>query len=227
MGASRRGREVRKAECSGKARVLDMNTQTLNPSPEASGMGAADLSLRRLALPHRRLPVPQLPRWAAPMKKKYRTINRILKCGLGLMICVLWTGCASQSYQVVHFPDQGTSVEDAKKGRIYLMRHTSSISIPSRTRLVIVYDGDQEIGTVGNFGFLCWEREPGQAVITFPPYRAPPFVLTIEKDKTYYIQVRLKPMVNAPGSPLEVTRVLDEATGRKELGSCKAPNVTE
>jgi hypothetical protein len=172
-------------------------------------------------------PVAVPGRSAAPMEKIYRTINRFLKCGLGLMICVLSTGCASQSYQVVHFPNQGTSVEDAKKGRIYLMRQTSSISIPSRTRLMIVYDGDQEIGTVGNYGFLCWEREPGQAVITFPPYSAPPFVLTIEKDRTYFIQVRVKPMVNAPGSPLEVTQVLDEATGKKELSSCKAPNVTK
>ena len=161
------------------------------------------------------------------MEKKYRTMNRFLMCGLGFMISVLLTGCTFQSFQVVHFPNQSMPVENAEKGRIYLMRQTSSMNIPSRTRLMIVYDGNQEIGTVGNYGFLCWEREPGQAVITFPPYHAPPFVLTVEKDRTYFIQVRVKPIAVAPASPLEVHEILDEATGKKELSSCKAPSVTK
>lgn len=77
-----------------------------------------------------------------------------------LLIPLLLSGCAS-SDQYVHFPDQGKTVEDPHKGRIYVIR-------PGLTGLGIfsdISDGGEAIGCTSRGGFLCWERAPGETTI--------------------------------------------------------------
>src|SRR5262245_6355193 len=95
--------------------------------------------------------------------------DRFRRCFPGLLALVLVcaAGCVSQHQQFVRFPAQDKPIEDPEKGRIYVLRKPWLWNLASRITLVKVCDGDATIGSIaGHRGFLCWEREPGQARIS-------------------------------------------------------------
>src|SRR5262249_13942170 len=93
--------------------------------------------------------------------------NRFVGFLLGLLTLSHVSGCVSQHQQRAHFPTQDKTIEDQEKGRIYVMRKPWLWNLASQMALVKVRDGDVEIGSIaGHRGFLCWEREPGQASIS-------------------------------------------------------------
>lgn len=71
----------------------------------------------------------------------------------------LISGCTSWHAQYVPFPNQTRDIEDVRKARIYVIRNNPSLSLPSRTVRVYVYDGDKKIGVIsGRHGYLCWDE---------------------------------------------------------------------
>src|ERR1700710_3041767 len=87
-------------------------------------------------------------------------MNRIY-CLASCIVTLLFAGCAS-SVQYVHQPDLSKKIEDASKGRIYVMRPSGFGYNVSMN----VLDGGNLIGKTGPKGFLCWEREPGDVIIS-------------------------------------------------------------
>src|SRR3954469_15863652 len=79
----------------------------------------------------------------------------------GCLCAVLLTGCAG-TRQYVRLPDQSKKVEDASKGRIYVMRPASLGAAISMN----VSDDGKPIGHTGPKGFLCWERPTGETIVS-------------------------------------------------------------
>src|SRR5215831_16521262 len=93
--------------------------------------------------------------------------DRFRRCFPGLLILVCAAGCVSQHQQLVHFPAQDKPIEDSEKARIYVMRKPWLWNMASHMAIVTVRDGEETIGSIaGHRGYLCWEREPGQARIS-------------------------------------------------------------
>lgn len=162
-------------------------------------------------------------------------MNRFLKFAVGLLILALFSACVSQHRQRVHFPDQDKLIENAQKGRIYVIRHPWLWNIASHMALVSIYDGDMEIGSIaGHRGFLSWERDPGQAAIACVPGPGQ-VTVTVESGKVYYVLQHLVPdwatnnYLTPPGGEGLSSRLelVDEETGRKELSKAKPPNYTQ
>ena len=148
---------------------------------------------------------------------------------LGILILVFLSGCVSQHRQIVHFPDQQKSVEDPEKARIYVIRHPWLWNLASHMALVTICDEGLEIGTIaGHRGFLCWERKPGQAMISCLGDNG--ITVTFEKGKVYYFLQHLEPVwqphaITFPGTGemASMLELVDEAKGRKELSRCAPP----
>ena len=133
------------------------------------------------------------------------------------VICLLFTGCASNQ-QFVHFPDQTKVVEDPSKGRIYVMRPATfgaSISME-------VADDGKIVGSTGPHGFLCWEREPGDAVISSKSENTGAVKVNVQAGKVNYIFQHI-----AFGLFLDRNRldIVSEDEGKKVLKECNPPKV--
>jgi len=95
---------------------------------------------------------------------------------------LLLTGCLSAK-QYAAFPDQAKRVEDPAKGRIYVLR-------PSRINgleFIPISDGGKVIGQTTRWSYLCWEREPGETMITSSAEGVSQVALTVCPDNVYYI----------------------------------------
>jgi hypothetical protein len=131
------------------------------------------------------------------------------------LIPLLFTGCAS-SLQSAHFPDQAKIVEDPGKGRIYVIRPgLTGIGITTDVR-----DDGKLIGSTGPHGFLCWEREPGDATITCTAENVSEVQVAVQAGKVNYIVEQLDFGWITTSSRLEV--VSEDAAGIA-LKKCKPP----
>lgn len=80
-----------------------------------------------------------------------------------LLSClVALAACAARTYQRVPVPSQDVEVSSSSVSRIYLLRMREAKGFYRSAR---VEDNGREIGRIGNDGFLCWEREPGRALL--------------------------------------------------------------
>jgi hypothetical protein len=79
----------------------------------------------------------------------------------GCVAAVLFTGCAS-TRQYVGMPDQNQRVEDPTKARIYVIRPAA---VGGAIKMN-VSDGGQPIGATGPRSYLCWERPPGDTIVS-------------------------------------------------------------
>lgn len=138
-----------------------------------------------------------------------------------LAVCLgvsLLAGCAA-TQQFVHLPDQSKAVEDPGKGRIYVMR-------PSMFGVALqmtVSDGDTLIGRTGPHGFLCWEREPGETVVSCIDDNTNTVQVIVEAGKTTYIFEHLKPTWTGYGNEL---KIISEAEADDVMKHCKPPKLT-
>ena len=131
----------------------------------------------------------------------------------GCAATLLLAGCASTT-QYVPMPDQAKAVEDLSKGRIYLMRPSSLGSGVGMN----VSDGGNPIGSTGPKGYLCWEREPGDAVVSSTSENTSRVSLPVRPGSIHYIVQHIRMGIWIARTDLEV--VSDEQ-GRKELRKCK------
>ena len=153
-----------------------------------------------------------------------------LRAGVSLVAVLFLAACVS-TRQFVPFPDQSVPLEDPQKARIYLMRPTwlgSALAMK-------VSDGERAIGVTGPTAFLCWEREPGEVIVSSrTEFRSaiiagesrPPIFETLgivrldaQQSRTYYIVQHLRV---GGASKLEL---VEEAKGKRVLAKCHAPEV--
>jgi hypothetical protein len=130
---------------------------------------------------------------------------------------VLATGCAS-TRQFVPLPDQAQKIQDSSKGRIYVMRPASVGSAISMS----VSDGGKPIGSTGAHGFLCWEREPGDTIVTSTSEGASHAALSVQPGVVYYIFQHLRMGLLIARSELEI---VNEEKGRAVLKKCHPPKI--
>ena len=136
---------------------------------------------------------------------------------IALMGVVCGSGCVSTK-QFVPMPDQDAAVQDSSKARIYVLRPGAMASgIAMR-----VNDGETVIGKTGPNGYLCWEREPGEAEIRSKAENTSVVKLTVEQNQVYYI--RQQPY---PGFFIARNKIfcIDADKGKELLAKCKAPSV--
>jgi hypothetical protein len=130
---------------------------------------------------------------------------------------VLLTGCAS-TQQFVALPDQSKTVDDPAKGRIYVMRPATMGAAISMN----VSDGGKAIGRTGPHGYLCWERPPGDTIISSSSEGVSSNPLTVQAGLVYYFFQHLRMGVLIARSELEL---LDEQKGREVLKRCHPPKL--
>ena len=131
--------------------------------------------------------------------------------------CLFLMGCAS-TQQFVPFPEQTKTVEDSNKGRIYVMRPATfgaGISMD-------VSDGGIIIGSTGPHGFLCWEREPGQTVISSKAENTSAVNLPVKAGQVHYIFQHLRLGLVMARNEMEI---VSEEEGKKVLKQCSPPKL--
>lgn len=137
-----------------------------------------------------------------------------LSCSLAALILA---GCAG-SKQFVPMPDLSKAVEDPAKGRIYVMRSTSYGGAAGMN----IADGGNPIGNTGPKGFLCWEREPGDVIVSATAENTSRVSLAVRAGSIHYILQNIRMGIWMARTELEV---VDEGRGQQELKKCKPAKV--
>jgi hypothetical protein len=97
---------------------------------------------------------PTIARGAAAPRNSMRFTSFLLALTL--------TACAGPGRQSVPWPDEGSAVA-ADRCRVYVLREDVAAG---STRQVRVLDGEDEIGTLAEGQYLCWERRPVRGIGT-------------------------------------------------------------
>jgi hypothetical protein len=118
----------------------------------------------------------------------------------------------------VPFPDQTKTVEDSAKGRIYVIRPATVAATISMD----VSDGGIIIGSTGPHGFLCWEREPGDTVISSKAENTSAVNLPVKAGQVHYIFQHLSVVLGSARNRMEI---VTEEKGKKVLKQCKPPRL--
>jgi hypothetical protein len=143
-----------------------------------------------------------------------------MKPALALATCAValqLVGCAGTK-QFVPMPDQSKAIEDPSKGRIYLMRPSSYGGAVGMN----VADGGNPIGSTGPGGYLCWEREPGDVIVSSTAENTSRVSLPVRPGSIHYILQRIRMGIWMARTELEV---IDEEQAKKELKRCKPAKV--
>lgn len=130
-------------------------------------------------------------------------------------LAALLTGCASNQ-QFVHFPDQKVRVADPTKGRIYVVRPSAMAKAAS----IEVWDGNTHIGNTGSKSYLCWERPPGDAIISGKEENVSTVSLWVKTNSVYYIFQHLRMGWVAARNEMEV---ISEEKALPLLKKCEPP----
>jgi hypothetical protein len=130
---------------------------------------------------------------------------------------LLFAGCAS-THQYVPMPDQTKTVEDPSKGRIYVVRPAS---LGYAVSMNVSEDG-KPIGATGSHGFICWERPPGDSIVSSASEGVSQVPLTVDAGHVYYVFQHLRMGLLIARNELEL---VDEEKGRKALKNCHAARV--
>ena len=133
-----------------------------------------------------------------------------LSCSLAAL---LFAGCAG-SKQFVAMPDLTKPVADPAKGRIYLLRPSSSGGSVGMN----VADNGHPIGSTGPKGFLCWEREPGDVIVSSTAENTRRVSLPVRAGSIHYVLQNIRMGIWMARTELEV---IDAERGALELKKCK------
>jgi hypothetical protein len=131
----------------------------------------------------------------------------------------LFAGCAS-TQQFVPFPDQAKVVEDPSKGRIYVMRPSTAGAGISMD----VADDGKIIGSTGPHGFICWEREPGEIVVSSKAENTSAVKVNVQSDKVIYIFQHMELGWISARNRLDL---VTEDEGTKILKKCNPPKLIQ
>ena len=132
-----------------------------------------------------------------------------------LLFALLLAGCRMPQY--VPFPDQSMKVEDSSKARIYVIRPPMYWGSAVKMK---IYDGNEYIGKTKAGSYLCWERDPGEAVISGKASNRDELPIFCEAGEVYYVGQVVTPGVPFASNQLKIMR---EHDARKRLKACRAP----
>jgi len=136
---------------------------------------------------------------------------------IAALMLVIGAGCATTS-QSVAIPDLTREIENPEKGRIYVIRPTVfKFGISMR-----ITDNGRFVGFTGPNGYLCWEREPGEAEIACKAENTSKVSLDVNKGEIYYIRQHMQMGLLHARNKLEV---VNEEKGKEFLQKCKPPVV--
>jgi hypothetical protein len=135
------------------------------------------------------------------------------------IVAFLFTGCSS-TQQFVRFPDQSKIVEDSTKGRIYVMRPAT---VGAAISMDVADDG-KIVGSTGSHGFLCWEREPGDVVISSKAENTSAVKVIVEAGKVNYIFQHMELGWVSARNRLDI---ISEDEGKKILKECNPPKMIQ
>lgn len=135
----------------------------------------------------------------------------------GCVSALLLAGCVS-SRQFVPLPDQAKKIDDPSKGRIYVMRPAT---IGAAVTMNVSDDG-KFIGSTGPKGYLCWERQPGEAIISTTSEGSSQAPLSVQAGGVYYIFQHVRMGMWLARGELEI---VNDEKGREVLKKCHPPNV--
>lgn len=79
-----------------------------------------------------------------------------------LPVAAVASACGAPSGQLVPMPAQDVELSRSELCRIYVIRSSQPMGA---LRVMRVFDGDTEIGSVDGGQYLCWERTPGRIVV--------------------------------------------------------------
>lgn len=131
------------------------------------------------------------------------------------LIFILGTGCAATK-QAVSIPNLDQPFGNSQNGRIYVVRPSGLGSAISMR----ITDNGQYIGSTGPGGFLCWDRDPGQAEIIGKAENTSKVSLNVNEGKVYYILQHVQMGLFFARNKLEV---VNEQEGKRNLQKCKPP----
>jgi nitrous oxide reductase accessory protein NosL len=138
-----------------------------------------------------------------------KRILLLVNCAAALLVA----GCAS-TVQYVPMPDQSKAVDDPAKGRIYVMRPASVGGGVGMN----VSDSGNPIGKTGPKGFLCWERQPGDAEISSSAENVSKVSVPVRPGSIHYVFQHLRMGIWIARNELEL---VGEEEGKKQLKKCK------
>ena len=142
-------------------------------------------------------------------------MKKVALCFTFAVILLFGAGCAS-TCQSVAIPDLNKKIDNPEMGRIYVVRPTGfGGGISMR-----ITDNGKYIGNTGPDGFLCWEREPGNAEIVGKAENISTVNLGVKAAKTYYICQHIGMGMWYARNTLEI---VSEEQGQKFLQKCKPP----
>ena len=131
-------------------------------------------------------------------------INMRLVIPCALVLIMNLCSCTT-TVQMVSFPDQSKTIDDPEKCRVYVI-NSQDPAIPQSPN---IYDGKQLIGHFGGGdNYLCWERPPGEMLISSPYiyesewhsffFAKPTFVRSFAKkgERIYFVFYRQLCFVN-------------------------------
>lgn len=130
-----------------------------------------------------------------------------------LLVC----GCASNE-QYVHYPDQSKIVEDPAKGRIYVIRP----KLAGTGVFPQISDDGIGVGSTCPRGFLCWERAPGEAIISGKTDNTSEVTVEVQAGKVNYIIQTINVGWISTDNHLDI---VSEQEGKDALIKCKPPEL--
>ena len=130
---------------------------------------------------------------------------------------VFLVGCAS-AHQNVRMPDQARRIEDPAKGRIYVFRPSSFGGAVKMN----VADGGNPIGATGPKSYLCWEREPGDVIVSSASENTSRVAIPLRAGDVYYVLQSIRMGIWVARNELEL---VPEERAQKELKACKPAKV--
>jgi hypothetical protein len=130
-------------------------------------------------------------------------------------LAVFAAGCAS-NLQFARIPDLKARVEDPSKGRVYLIRPSAMGAAASME----VWDSNVHVGNTGAKSFLCWERPPGEAIVSGREENVSTVSLWVKTNEVYYIFQHLRLGWIQARNELEV---INEEAAAQLLKKCKGP----
>jgi hypothetical protein len=147
------------------------------------------------------------------------------------VFCLLVTSIActaTGSTQKVRMPDQAAAVENAGKGRIYLLRDDQEYGRAGR---LLVTQNETPIGELARGDYLCWESNPGLVPLYVVYDRAgmaggdlrTVTSVRVEAGGTYYV---LASFDADKGAAKLRAEILPESDGRARLAGLQ-PAATE
>ena len=79
-----------------------------------------------------------------------------------LALGVVLAACKSASYQWLPLPPQDVELSRPDLARVYVLRDAQ---LRGKVRNVRVFQGPNEVGSIGAGSYLCWERRPGRSLV--------------------------------------------------------------